>query len=387
MRINRLFVIMKLVERCNLNCSYCYYYAPENAEVYSRPVRMSVELLDRLVDYVDQAVDENDIGEVVFAFHGGEPTLAKPDVVRAFCTKLKDKLAGRTIYFAIQTNGMSLSDAWLQLIRDESISVGVSLDGDKESHDQYRVDHRGRGSYDRIRETLEKVKEVASSTQLNLAALTVMEPAFKGLDYYLHMTDELGLRDLKLLFADCTHDNPPGVHDAQRLGRALCSIFDHWLLHDSKRVRIAPFQEAVRNVLKARMRKPSAAKGITIGCSVLSDGRVQISDDFMAPAAWFAAQEKHSIFDSTFADWFAQPHVKESVQAKFEVPTACRECAHADSCRGGEIPHRYSQARGFDNPSVHCVTLKIFYDHITQRLHSGLAEAERMRSEAPAEVA
>jgi len=350
---------------------------------------MSVELLDRLIDYVGHAVDGNDIGEVVFALHGGEPTLAKPEVVRDFCTKARNRLAGRvsTVYFAIQTNGVFLSDAWLQLIRDEGINVGVSLDGDKESHDEYRVDHRGRGSYDRIRLNLEKLKEATASPQVNLSALTVMEPAFKGLDYYLHMIDELGLRDLKLLFADCSNDNPPEAVDARRLGAALCSIFDHWLLNDSKRVRMGFFQQAVRGVLEARLRRSSPPNGITIGCSVLSDGRVRISDDFMAPAAWFAAQQEHSIFDSTFADWCTQPHVKESVQAKFEVPTACRSCAHAESCGGGEIPHRYSKENGFDNPSAHCATLKIFYDHLTQRLLSGLAEVERAKSQAQAEMA
>ncbi|MEH6418612.1 radical SAM protein [Pseudomonas sp. CGJS7] len=382
MRINTLYVIIKIVERCNLNCSYCYYYAPENADVYLRPAKMSVELLDRLIDYIAEAFDSTEIGGVVFAFHGGEPTLAKADAIREFCDTARRKLVDRakSVAFAIQTNGVFISDAWLKLIHDHEIHVGVSLDGDRESHDQYRVDHRGRGSYDRIRVNIEKLKTVATQSRVNLAALTVMEPAFKGLDYYRHMVDEIGLRDLKPLFPDCTFDNPPPAEDATRLGRSLCDIFDHWLLHDRNRVRVLLFEDAVRNVMLAPLERTPHTDEVTLGCAVLSDGRVLISDDFMPPAEWFAGQQRHTVFDSSFADWFSQPHVKQALRAKSEVPTGCRACPHANSCRGGEIPHRYSKARGFDNPSAHCTTLKMLYDHIAMRLGSGKAEVERTKA-------
>lgn len=385
MRINTLFVIMKLVERCNLNCSYCYYYAPGNADVYARPPKMTPALLDGLIDYIGNAVDENDIREVVFAFHGGEPTLAKPDAVSQFCADARDRLVGRVakVKFAIQTNGVHLPDAWLQVIAAHEIHVGVSLDGDKESHDRHRVDHRGRGSYDRIRENIEKLKPVVASAGINLVALTVMEPEFKGLDYYRHMVEVLGLTDIKLIFPDYTHDSPPSQEESKRLGHALCDIFDHWLLHDRRRVRVVLFQDAVRNVMMASARRREPADGIMLGCAVLSDGVVRISDDFMAPTAWFAEQKALSIFESSFADWLGQPHVQESLQASFEVPTHCRACPHADSCRGGEIPHRHSAERGFDNPSAHCISLKIFYDHVTQRLRRGLDEVKRAKQLQP----
>ncbi|WP_434212810.1 radical SAM protein [[Pseudomonas] boreopolis] len=381
MRINTLFVIMKMVERCNLNCSYCYYYAPGNAEVYSRPPKMSGAILDRLIEYMEQAADENDIGEVVFAFHGGEPTLAKPDAVSRFCDDARTRLGGHAVKvkFAIQTNGVHLTDAWLKVIAQHRIHVGVSLDGDEESHDRHRIDHRGHGSYARIRQNIKKLKPIVADAEINLVALTVMASGFKGLDYYRHMVDELGLRDMKLLFPDHTNDAPPTEEEARELGQALCEIFDHWLLHDSRRVRVVLFQDAVRNVMMTTARQAEPSDGITLGCAVLSDGLVRISDDYMAPAAWFAEQKAMSLHDSTFAQWLAQPHVEELLQASFEVPTACRSCAHAKSCRGGEIPHRHSAERGFDNPSAHCTSLKIFYDHVTRILNQGMDEVESMR--------
>lgn len=381
MRINTLFVIMKLVERCNLDCSYCYYYAPQNAEVYQRPAKMSPELLDTLIDYIGRAVQEVEIGEVVFAFHGGEPTLAKPEGVARFCTQASERLAGRgvRIKYAIQTNGVFLPDAWLEVIAEHRIHVGVSLDGDRESHDRHRVDHRGRGSYDRIRANLEKLKPVVASADINLVALTVMEPEFKGLDYYRHMVDDLGLTDIKLLFPDHTNDNPPDDREARRLAHALCETFDHWLLHDSRKVRVVLFQDAIRNVMMAPVRTHDRASGLMLGCAVLSDGRVRISDDYMAPADWFASQEDHSLHRTPFSAWLHQSAVRQALDASFEIPTGCRACPHANACRGGEIPHRHSNERGFDNPSAHCTTLKIFYDHVARRLQSGMDEVQRAR--------
>jgi uncharacterized protein len=47
----------------------------------------------------------------------------------------------------VQTNGVGLSDSYLDLFNDLNVRVGVSLDGGPESHDRHRRFASGRGSY------------------------------------------------------------------------------------------------------------------------------------------------------------------------------------------------------------------------------------------------
>lgn len=375
MRINALYVIIKLVERCNLKCTYCYYYSEENADVYERASLMGVETLDQLISYIDGALNQAPVSRVVFGLHGGEPTLAKADKVSAFCREARRRLEERVeISFAVQTNGVSLSKEWLKLVSEERMGVGISIDGDKSVHDRHRVDHRGRGSYERVRATVSELLPLDLDGSIELTALAVMGPFFAGVDTYRHMTEDLGLRRIKLLFADRTRDMIPAGDELLDFGRMLCEMFDYWLLNHSNHVRVTLFESAVRGILAARHGKRGDRSRITLGFALLSDGRIRVSDDFMVATEWFWGQRNLSISSSQFDDFLGQPHVQQLVQASVEPPSGCRSCPHVESCAGGEVAHRFNRSQGFDNPSVYCSALKMFHDHVDIRLDSGVAE-------------
>lgn len=387
--VSSLFVIIKIAERCNLNCSYCYYYADSNSEVYARPTRMSPELLGSVVEFLASSLRQVSIDHLVFVFHGGEPTLARSEPIRDFCRQARAALGPRVrpLRFALQTNGLRIPPAWQKLVFEEQIHVGVSIDGDRETHDAMRVDHRGRGSYDRIRASVAHLRQLADGPGLPpIGVIAVMGDSFRGLETYRHLVDSLGFEHLKFLFPDASRDTVELDRLAQlRLAGQLCEIFDHWLVHDQTRVEVELFDEAVRRNLAARV-IPDAPARPSLGLSVLSDGSVRISDDYMAATDWFASQAPFSVERGTLEDWLSQPRVRQILDASASVPTGCRSCRHARACGGGEVAHRYSSDRGFDNPSAYCTVLTLLHDHIHARLEEGLVEADRALSIRPLEL-
>ena len=50
---------------------------------------------------------------------------------------------------SVQTNGILLSDTFLDLCVRTKTNIAVSLDGPRHIHDQHRVDHSGQGTFDR----------------------------------------------------------------------------------------------------------------------------------------------------------------------------------------------------------------------------------------------
>src|SRR3954471_23686917 len=98
---------------CNLDCSYCFYLDRQADPYADLPARrMSLETLDRLVEgYLSYSYPNS-----VFAFQGGEPTLAGPE----FFEKLVEMQQhhgrnGQNVSNALQTNGMLLDDRWCDL--------------------------------------------------------------------------------------------------------------------------------------------------------------------------------------------------------------------------------------------------------------------------------
>ena len=63
---------------CNLDCHYCYYL--DKAEIYGgREPRMSLDMLETVVR---EYIRANDVPEVTFNWHGGEPLILGLDFYR-----------------------------------------------------------------------------------------------------------------------------------------------------------------------------------------------------------------------------------------------------------------------------------------------------------------
>jgi uncharacterized protein len=70
------------------------------------------------------------------------------------------------------------------------------------------------------------------------------------------------------------------------------------------------------------------------------------------------------------------------------VPHGCEACPEKSNCGGGYLPHRYSSANGFDNPSAWCADLLKLFTHLRRRLGVTVEEthARRMSLESNAAV-
>ena len=120
---------------CNLDCAYCFYLDREADPYKALPARrMTLETLERLVDtYLFYSYPNS-----VFAFQGGEPTLAG----LPFFEKLVEFQKhygrnGQSVSNALQTNAILLDENWCDLFREYQWLLGVSLDGPEDIHDRY----------------------------------------------------------------------------------------------------------------------------------------------------------------------------------------------------------------------------------------------------------
>jgi uncharacterized protein len=108
-------------------------------------------------------------------FFGGEPTLF-PDLIEYACeaATVFGARHGKPVGFSMTTNGTRFDDRMLALARQYQISTMLSIDGNRDSHDVYRVYHSGKGSYDDIVENLSRLKEAPSfSVRMTVSVATL----------------------------------------------------------------------------------------------------------------------------------------------------------------------------------------------------------------------
>ena len=128
---------------CQYRCRYCFY-ADEMAR-RSEGARgiMTRDTLARLVRRAFAASDDY----VAFSFQGGEPTLAGLDFFRELIRLQKSYAGGRAAYNSIQTNGGRIDGEWAAFFRENHFLVGLSMDGDEKTHNLYRLDADGAGTF------------------------------------------------------------------------------------------------------------------------------------------------------------------------------------------------------------------------------------------------
>lgn len=131
---------------CDIACHYCFQKeSPAFTTMTPEMERASVEWILRQVDGAGSRT-------LLVHYTGGEP-LTRKDFLLRTAEILSASMAARggTFEWRITTNGVRLDRAFVtSMNRFGQGLVKVTLDGDKETHDQARVYRDGRGTFDRI---------------------------------------------------------------------------------------------------------------------------------------------------------------------------------------------------------------------------------------------
>ncbi len=191
---------LHVAHTCNLDCAYCF---ASQGKFHGERALMSFEVGKRALDFLIENSGTRRNLEV--DFFGGEP-LMNWDVVKRLVgyARSVEKKAGKNFRFTLTTNGMLLDDEVIDFANREMANVVLSLDGRKEVHDRFRVDHAGRGSWERIVPKFQKlVKARGGRNYYMRGTFTHANPDFlKDIETML----DLGFTELSMEPVVC----PPG---------------------------------------------------------------------------------------------------------------------------------------------------------------------------------
>jgi uncharacterized protein len=135
-------LVVQSTSFCNIDCRYCYLQDRSTRRV------MEQETIRRLFEDVLSGPFTGDRLTVVW--HAGEPLVPGINFYeQAFATirRLNHRRVG--ISQSFQTNGILLSQAWVDFFRRHDVSLGISVDGPKWLHDAHRRSRRGGGTFDK----------------------------------------------------------------------------------------------------------------------------------------------------------------------------------------------------------------------------------------------
>jgi uncharacterized protein len=326
---------------------------------------MSRQIFGALVKRIQAYLDTQPDRVIDLVFHGGEPMLLAAAELDSWLTDAEAQL-GQRIRYGIQTNGTFVSNAWLDVLSKHQISPAISIDGTRDVHDKFRVDHSGNGSYDRVVEGLRKFIEAG----LEPGALCVINPRCSGIEVYRHLRS-LGFKRMDFLIPDATHDSKPVLYG--NLGPTcvadyLIPIFDEWFAEDDPGIKIRLFVEVLRLLFggSALTDNLGASLGGQNYLIIETDGTIH-GTDVLKICYEGASDTGLNVLENGFDELpKANPLVFEIVDRGIPLCETCLSCPERELCRGGAMAHRYSRAKGFANPTVWCADMLKLIDHIRE---------------------
>lgn len=370
-----LYVMLKPIgAACNLACNYCYYLEKSNLYKHQPKRQMSEELLERFVkDYIEAQT----MNEVVFTWHGGEPTLRPLSFYQKAVELQKKYAGGRIIHNSLQTNGTLLTDEWCRFLKANNWLVGISIDGPEAFHDRYRRDSQGKPSWKRVMEGIRLLQHygvewnaMAVVNRYNADHPQAFYRFFKSIGcQYIQFTP---IVERNMQHADGRHLASIGdATDApvtdfsvtpEQWGSFLCGLFDEWVKQDIGRVFVQIFDSMLANWVGVAPGSCIYAKECGHAGVMEYNGDVYSCDHFVFPQYKLGNINEHTLIEMLYGE-----KQRRFSQLKYNrLPRQCKECRWAFACHGECPKNRFVNDR-YGNPGLNylCAGYRRFFEYIT----------------------
>lgn len=382
---------------CNLDCQYCYYL--DKSEIYGgREPRMTLEMLEKVVE---EYIKANEVDEVTFNWHGGEPTILGIDFYKK-ALEFEAKYAGdKIVHNTLQTNGTLITQEWADFLKANDFLVGISLDGPKDIHDRYRKDKLGKPTFDRVMSALKIFRR--TGVEFNTMSTVNKFSEGRGLEVYQFLKDE-GSTYMQFMpvvehvkyreGANRKTERPfivnpstsgailaPWSIGSAAYGKFMCDIFDYWVRSDVGRYYVNLFDATLASWCGAMPGTCVYARTCGGNAVIEHNGDLYPCDHFVYPEYLLG-----NIADTPIKTMMASStQVKFGTDKRANLPLKCARCKWLFACNGECPKHRFNRTENGDTGlSALCEGYSAFFSHVAPYMEQMKALLEQKK--APANI-
>jgi len=349
--------IIKVVgDFCNLRCQYCFY----NTKDQATPHVMSNELLEKFLSQYMELFS----GHLIFIWHGGEPLLAGFH----FFEKIIDLQAkyirdGQTILNTIQTNATLVDDEWASFLKAHDFRVGVSLDGCKESHDRFRKNYGGKGSFDSVMNGIEVLRQ--HGVEPGIIQTLTHDNVGRAQEDFHFFANILSVKGWGVnTYLDVKRINEAMLTQTisnEELTQFLKTYIDLWLEQDDATLRIREIENFISGVFGKRAPNCTFNGSCTGFFCLEYDGRVYPCDRLSNRPELLLG----NLSEQSLLDILNSPTRLKYAEDVNSLHPDCAVCEWQRACHNGCTMHRVGGIRG---KYYFCETRKAIFAYLKEKI-------------------
>lgn len=367
-------MIKPIGSSCNLNCAYCYYLDKAPSIYWNNQPVMSYEILE---EYIRQYIEGNEVPEVTFVWHGGEPLMAGLEFYRKAVEFQKKYASGKTVINSLQTNGTLMNAEWARFFHDNRFLVGISIDGPKDIHDAYRVNKAGKPSFDSVISAIQLMKQYG--VEYNALSVVTNMSEGRGAEVYKFLKS-LGTWFMQFLpvvehvIINEENERPvmttPGTEGSAMApwsvsgpgyGEFMTDIFDEWIVRDVGTYFVQAFDMTLAQWVGVKPGLCVYSETCGDALIVEHNGDVYSCDHFVYPEFKLG-----NILETDLLALYRSPkQFQFGLNKRNTLPRYCQRCKYYFACRGECPKHRFLKTEtGEYGLNALCEGFKHYYKHV-----------------------
>jgi uncharacterized protein len=363
-------VVLKVHQRCNLACDYCYVYTMADQSWRDRPLVMERTTWRATAERMVEHAAAHRLRTMRLILHGGEPLLAGPVRLGQLIADFRAAFDGDCrLDIQMQTNGVLLDETMLDLFLEQRVRVGVSLDGAESDNDRRRRRPDGRGSHAAVDKAL-RLLTSPKYADIFAGLLCVVDPSTDPIACYEALLS-YSPPATDLLLPHANWSSPPDRHGETPHADWLITIFDRWYGAPRRETGIRLFEDVMALLLGGPSRSEQVGLSPVAVVVVETDGAIEQVDSLKSSYPGACATGL-TVFDDPFDSALDHPGVVARQIGVEALCGACRACPLHQICGGGHYAHRYRSGDGYRNPSVYCADMLKLIGHVRKRVVTDL---------------
>jgi uncharacterized protein len=366
-------VVLKVHQRCNLACDYCYVYTMADQSWRDRPLMMARATWQATAARMTEHAATHRLSTMRLVLHGGEPLLAGPARLAELISHFREAFDGECrLDIQLQTNGVLLDEAMLDLLRQHRVRIGVSLDGTAADNDRRRRRPDGRGSHDAVDRALRLLTGPAYRDAFAGLLCTVDPTTDPIACYEALLAYDPPTADLLLPHANWSSPpERPATGGPTPHADWLIAVFDRWYDAPRQETAVRLFEDVIGLVLGGSGRSEQVGLSPVAVVVVETDGAIEQVDSLKSSYPGACATGL-TVFADPLDSAFDHPGVVARQIGVEALCDTCRACPLHHVCGAGHYAHRFRSGDGFRNPSVYCADMLKLIRHVDQRVVADL---------------
>lgn len=360
-------IVLKCTTRCNLNCSYCYVHG-DGFNHKDMPDNIINEILAKFANGLAQ--------HAKLVLHGGEPLLRFNNIIKVVKAVRNSKLDKR-LKVVMQTNATLVTPYIAQILRQNEVGVGVSVDGSDLESNSHRRYADGRPALD---DTLKGLSNLINAGIKPGLIIVVSDTNVKQLLESMKYLYEIGVRNFSInpLYPGgaAKNMNSDAFATPEGMAESLLSVL-LWIndtnaqatpkdrIHERKVAHLVEYLTSYnRDFMCASV--PCGAGSRTL--AINADGSIYPCDDFISDEFRLG-----SIYDiEDIADVLStNPIVLPFKQRQLRDLIPCAQCTWRAICPDHCAVKSYSYSGDIYHCGIMCETMQILIPKTIQLLISG----------------